>query len=326
MSDILEIAARVKAAGECTPRAGRDPVNQAMINNWTEALGDENPTYPQGIAPPAMIQVWTMAGLHGGRSDDDPLGLMMAALDAEGFTSVVATNCEQTYHRNLRVGEELTVTTRLDDVVGPKTTALGEGWFVTTRNTWYVGDEPVASMLFRVLKFKPAPPAPDPSAVLRPVISHDTAFFWEGTAAGELRIQHCPSCDPLRHPPGPMCPSCGADKPDYVVRRGRGTVFSYVVHHAPKVPGKTLPFVVALVELEEGVRMIAELVDVDPATVAIDMPVTARAHEDRRRADVAVLEARTVIGTELPTMTIEATPTFVVSSRTGDPRLPGRAS
>jgi uncharacterized OB-fold protein len=129
-------------------------------------------------------------------------------------------------------------------------------------------------MLFRVLKFKPAPPTPDPSAVLRPVISHDTAFFWEGTAAGELRIQHCPSCDTLRHPPGPMCPSCGADKPDYVVACGRGTVFSFVVHHAPKVPGKTLPFVVALVELEEGVRMIAELVEVDPATVAIDMPVT----------------------------------------------------
>ena len=243
-----------------------------MINNWTEALGDENPLYAAGVAPPAMIQVWTMQGLHGARASDDPLGLMINALDDEGYTSVVATNCEQVYHRYLSVGEALTVTTRLDDVVGPKQTALGEGWFVTTRNTWYAGDEPVAEMLFRVLKFKPAPAA-DTSAVIRPVISHDTAFFWEGTAAGELRIQHCPSCDSLRHPPGPMCPACGADKPDWVVASGRGTVFSYVVHHHPKVPGKTLPFVVALVELAEGVRMIGELIDADPTSVSIGMPV-----------------------------------------------------
>jgi uncharacterized protein len=272
MSAILQTAAVLRAAGECTPRAARDPINQPMINNWTEALGDENSLYRSGIAPPAMIQVWTMQGLHGARMSDDPLGLMMAALDAEGFTSVVATNCDQTYHRYLDVGEELTVTTQLDDVVGPKRTALGEGWFVTTRNIWYSGDEPVAEMMFRVLKFKPAL-APDPSAVIRPVISHDTAFFWEGTAAGELRIQHCPSCDALRHPPGPMCPTCGADKPDWVVASGRGTVFSYVVHHHPKVPGKTLPFVVALVELEEGVRMIGELIEVDPTAVTIGMPV-----------------------------------------------------
>jgi uncharacterized protein len=269
---VTELAAQLQAAGECRPRAARDPVNQAMINNWTEALGDTNPTYQQGIAPPAMIQVWTVQGLHGARAEDDPLGLMMAALDAEGFTSVVATNCEQTYHRYLSVGEALTVTTRLDDVVGPKRTALGEGWFVTTRNTWYVGDEAVAEMLFRVLKYKPGPVV-DPSAVLRPVISHDTAFFWEGTAAGELRIQHCPSCDALRHPPGPMCPACGFDKPDWVVATGTGTVFSFVVHHHPPVPGKSLPFVVALVELDEGVRMLGELVDADPANVSMGMPV-----------------------------------------------------
>lgn len=269
--NILEEAARIRAAGASTPRPARDPVNQPMINNWTEALGDKNPLYSQGIAPPAMIQVWTMAGLHGERAPDDPLGLMMGVLDAEGYTSVVATNCEQTYQRYLSAGEQITVTTELDDVSGPKQTALGAGWFVTTRSTWHVGDEPVAEMLFRVLKFKPAPvPRND---VLRPVVSPDTAFFWAGCSAGELRIQHCPSCDRLRHPPGPMCPACGADKQDYVVASGRGTVYSYVVHHAPPVPGKALPFVVALVELAEGVRMIAELVDVDPEQVSIGLPV-----------------------------------------------------
>ena len=50
-----------------------------------------------------------------------------------------------------------------------------------------------------------------------------------------------------------------------MVASGKGTVFSFVVHHAPKVPGRTLPFVIALVELEEGVRMLGELRNVDPA-------------------------------------------------------------
>jgi uncharacterized OB-fold protein len=281
---ILAAAQRVQAAGESTRRVARDPVNLPMINNWVEAIGDASPIYVSEpaaveaghdglVAPPAMIQVWTMGGLHGRRSDDDPLGVMMRVLDEAGFTSVVATNCEQTYHRYLRPGEHVSVATTLESVVGPKQTALGEGWFVTTLNTWYSEDEPVAEMLFRVLKYAPPPPKPDPSTVLRPVISHDTAFFWEGTAAGELRIQHCPACGRLRHPPGPMCPACGADKQDYVVATGRGTVFSYVVHHAPKVPGKTLPFVVALIELDEGVRMLGELVDVDPAAVSVGIPV-----------------------------------------------------
>lgn len=287
MSDIQARAEQLKAAGESAPRAARDPINQSMINNWVEALGDDNPIYVSAeaaraaghdgiVAPPAMLQAWTMNGLHGQRAADDPLGLMMGALDQAGFTSVVATNCEQTYGRYLRLGEQLSVTTALEDVVGPKRTGLGEGWFVSTRNVWYSAGEPVAEMLFRVLKFAPAPP---PAAAisradgLRPVISQDTEFFWEGTAAGELRIQHCPECGNLRHPPGPMCPSCGSEKPDYVVASGRGTVFSFVVHHAPQVPGKTLPFVVALVELEEGVRMLGELVDVDPVGVRIDLPV-----------------------------------------------------
>ncbi|MET0133284.1 MAG: OB-fold domain-containing protein, partial [Kibdelosporangium sp.] len=85
--------------------------------------------------------------------------------------------------------------------------------------------------------------------------------------------QHCPSCSRFRHPPGPFCPACGHDSPDYTVATGRGTVFSYVVHHHPPVPGKTLPIVIALVELEEGVRMLGELLDVPAAEVHIGQPV-----------------------------------------------------
>jgi uncharacterized OB-fold protein len=296
---IQEAAARLAEAGESQPRPARDPVNLPMINNWVEAIGDANPVYTDAetaarsvhgglVAPPAMAQVWTMRGLHP-EPDDDPLGGMSVALDEAGFTSVVATNCEQEYFRYLRHGEQVTVRARLESVVGPKRTSLGEGWFVTTRSTWYVGTEAVASMLFRILKFRPpAPaatpanpaaaetpaPAPDPATdVLRPAVSRDTAFFWDGTAAGELRIQRCGGCGALRHPPGPMCPACGAARPDYVVAAGTGEVYSYVVQHHPPVPGKQLPIVVALVALPEGVRMVGELLGADPERVRVGLPV-----------------------------------------------------
>ena len=168
---IAEAAARIAARGESRPRQARDPVNLPMIRNWAEAIGDANPLYTDAdaatrsahgglVAPPAMAQVWTMRGLHPQADDDDPLGLMSAVLDEAGFTSVVATNCEQEYRRYLRHGEQVEVRSRLESVTGPKRTSLGEGWFVTTISTWYAGTEPVATMLFRILKFRPAHAAP----------------------------------------------------------------------------------------------------------------------------------------------------------------------
>jgi hypothetical protein len=261
-----------KAAGDTAPREARDPINQPMINNWTEALGETDPRYRaggDGIAPPAMAQVWTMYGLDPARPADDPLHGTMQMFDEAGFKSVLGTNCDQTYLRDVRVGETVSITTRLEAVVGPKVTGVGEGYFVTTMNTWWVGDgvdrEAVATMLFRVLKFKPAKRVStgsttvDKTQLVRPQLNQDTAYFWEGTAIGELRLQKCNVCGELRHPPGPMCPTCHAANRGYVVASGKGTVFSFIVHHAPKLPGKELPVTLALIELEEGLRMIGEV-------------------------------------------------------------------
>jgi hypothetical protein len=277
------------ALGESGPRAAPDAVNLPMIRHWVQAMGDANPVYTDAgaaarsvhgglVAPPAMTQVWTMRGLPPAGPEDsgDPLGLMSAALDEAGFTSVVATNSEQEYYRYLRLGEQVTVRSSLEDVTGPKRTALGEGWFVTTRSTWYVGTEAVASMMFRILKFRPAARSEPPGAaadVLRPVVSPDTAFFWAGTARHELRIQRCGGCGTLRHPPGAMCPVCGFARPEYDVAAGTGEVYSYVVHYHPPVPGRRLPIVIALVQLTEGVRMVGELLDVSPEQVRIGLPV-----------------------------------------------------
>ena len=290
--NIQEAADEIKAAGKSKPRAGRHPVNQPMIDHWLDAIGDKNPIYvdeaaansaghPGIVAPPAMIQVWTMAGLGGVRAADDPLTKILELFDSAGYIGVVATNCEQTYHRYLRPGEEVSVSAELTDVVGPKQTALGEGFFITQLITWHVGDEPVAEMMWRMMKFKPREPEQpasqvpedlDPEFMMRPAASLDTQFFWDGVNAHELRVQRRPD-GTLQHPP---VPALWADKSvptDYVVASGKGAVFSFVVHHAPKVPGRSVPFVIALVELEEGVRMLGELRNVDPAAVEIGMPV-----------------------------------------------------
>jgi uncharacterized protein len=322
---IRAAAARLAASGDSRPRAARDPVNLPMIRNWIEAIDPNGPDDP-GTAPPAMIQVWTMPGLHGVRADDDPLGQMSQVLDEAGYTSVVATNCDQAYQRYLKVGEQLSVRSALLDVTGPKRTALGEGWFVTTRSTWFSGDEPVATMDFRILKFRPpegtaAPPVTSASEPpMLPLVTPDTAFFWEGTAVGELRIQRCAKCGALRHPPGPMCPACGeastagvadgAGGEGYTVAAGTGEVFSYVVHHHPPVPGKRLPMVVALVQLPEGVRILGEMPGVRPDQVRIGLPVRVMFGQV---GDMSLPAWRPAEGA-LPDRVIDVTPTFVIAS------------
>jgi uncharacterized OB-fold protein len=311
MSETIEEAAeRIAAAGASPARPARDPVNRPAIRDWLAAIGDRNPVYERdGVAPPAMVQVWTMRGLRPDQEDElDPLRAMSAVLDDAGYGSVVATDCGQTYHRYLREGETVAVSSRLTAVAGPKRTALGEGWFVTTESTWSVDGEPVAEMRFRVLKYRPsATPATPKSEPIRPVIGPDTAFFWAGVEAGELRIQRCGECGNLRHPPGPACPRCGALKPEYAVASGAGRIHSFVVHHHPPLPGRRSPVVVALVDLDEGVRMVGELRGVRPGEVRIGAEVRADFADGLpvwRPAELVVL----------PPWELAVTPTVVIST------------
>jgi hypothetical protein len=160
---IMAEAERITALGEASETFAPYPVNQPTIGAWLDAMGYDNERFRSGEAPPSMAQVWTMPGLGRKRAADDPLHGMMEILTHEGFTAVLGTNCEQTYERYLKIGEELRVTTALDSVVGPKQTGMGLGYFVTSRNRWYVchpdgQSELVATMLFRVLKFIPKEP------------------------------------------------------------------------------------------------------------------------------------------------------------------------
>jgi uncharacterized OB-fold protein len=144
-----------------------------------------------------------------------------------------------------------------------------------------------------------------------PQVTPDTAFFWDGTAAGELRIQRCAQCGAVRHPPGPMCPACGEPADGgYVLAAGTGEVFSYVVHHHPPVPGKRLPMVVALVQLPQGVRMVGEMPGVRPDQVRVGLPVRVTFVP---AGDMLLPAWRPAEGA-LPDRVIEVTPTFVIAS------------
>jgi uncharacterized protein len=106
-----------------------------------------------------------------------------------------------------------------------------------------------------------------------PIAGPDDRFFWEGVAAGELRLQRCAGCSKLRMPPSPMCPVCHSLQWRAERASGRGIVYSWVIpRHPPPDPGQEPPIVV-LVELEEGVRLVSNLCDVRPEAIRNGMPV-----------------------------------------------------
>jgi len=104
-----------------------------------------------------------------------------------------------------------------------------------------------------------------------PVPDRDTAPFWEGARRGELRIQRCTACGRFIFYPRAVCPRCMADSLEWVAASGRGSVYSFTeVHRTSDEFRAEVPFVVGLVELEEGVRMMARLDIPEPA---VGMPV-----------------------------------------------------
>jgi uncharacterized OB-fold protein/acyl dehydratase len=294
------------------PEPAPDEVNQAMIRHWCEAIGDTNPVYtdPEAaaasvhgsiIAPPVMLQAWVMRGVRprpstGGTEQDT----LMRLLDENGFSSVVATNGEQEYYRQLHLGDRLTMTSTIESISDEKKTALGTGHFVTSRLDYHDQDgELVASVLFRILKFRPAErkqeAAPKPLRP-RPSITHDNAFFFEGTKQGKLLIQRCSSCGVLRHPPMPSCGKCHSLEWDTIEASGKGTVYSFVVNHYPQVPAFDYPLLVGLIELEEGTRFVSNIVGIEPDAVTIGMPVEVEftAFDD----DLTLPQFRVVSGPE----------------------------
>jgi hypothetical protein len=108
-----------------------------------------------------------------------------------------------------------------------------------------------------------------------PTANADTQPFWDGCARGELLLQRCIHCQAYRHPPSPICPHCVSDRAEWVRASGRGTIYTFVVVRETRARGwdKLVPYVLAVVELEEGPRILTNIIDAEPEAVTIGMPV-----------------------------------------------------
>jgi uncharacterized OB-fold protein/acyl dehydratase len=347
---LAELKALVGGAGK--PTVARHAVNEPMIAHWCDAMGEGNPLYTDEayaarsshggiVAPPAMLDVWDRGGLAFAREPDSPRTVALNALFARGFDSIVAVNTELEFARYVRPGERLSNAEILDDISAEKHTARGPGHFVTTRHR-YVNEvgEHVGDLLFRILVFRPEArageeaasasggrPAPDPSPALRPApaINHDNRYFWEGAAKRELRIQRCQGCGQLLAPPGPRCPRCGSFDMGWIVASGRGRLYSFAIPEHPKVPGFSYPLTVGLIELEEGTRLVSNVVGLQPEQLTIGMPLELswlqageqvlpqfRAPLPTRREDTPPA-GEWKVGQQLPTCAIPITATLVVA-------------
>ena len=106
-----------------------------------------------------------------------------------------------------------------------------------------------------------------------PISTEDSEPFWRAAAEGRLVAQRCCQCGRLRHPPRPMCPQCHSTAHEWSTLTGTGAVYSYSVLHHPRHPAFDYPVVAVLVDLDEGIRIVSNLIDVDPADIRIDLPV-----------------------------------------------------
>ena len=174
MLDQITMEARLKQCIgiEVGPQKGWDAVNQPMIRHWCDAMGDNNPLYTdadfvagngqQGvIAPPTMIQAWTMPGFTGNHPEGS-VGLAadqadhFSLLTEGGFEAVVAVNCDQEYFQPVTLGDDIYHSKMLESVSEHKQTALGEGYFTTELYRYFNQHQQlVATMRFRLLRFKP---------------------------------------------------------------------------------------------------------------------------------------------------------------------------
>lgn len=201
--ELDELLQECVAQGTGSLVRARHPVNAPMIDMWADALGDPNPAYRDGaaaratgrsglIAPPTMVQAWTMPRLPAlaatlrqvpgyapylaaeagpgpdSKASDNPAAAVHRLLTAHGYAARAATRCRQQYHREAAVGDHLSCESVLTTVSPRKRTALGPGYFVTTRMTFRDQDEAdVATVDWTVLCFRTpeeAPTAPGSAA------------------------------------------------------------------------------------------------------------------------------------------------------------------
>jgi acyl dehydratase len=172
--DVRERLERYVGAPMGPPSVAPDPVNVPMIRHWVDALDDRNPVYLDEafaattrfggiVAPPAMLQTWGMLrpriegiAQRGGAPTEVRADNPIRVLDEAGYVGTLATNSELEFVRYLRPGDRLELASEVESISDRKTTALGQGYFVTWVTTYRTDrGEVVGRQRFRILKFDP---------------------------------------------------------------------------------------------------------------------------------------------------------------------------
>ena len=133
-------------------------------------------------------------------------------------------------------------------------------------------------------------------AKFKPVPTEDSKPYWEYCAEGELRMQRCGACGHVRFPPSALCPRCLSERHEWAALSGRGRVWSWVVFHQAYYPGYAddVPYNTAIVELEEGPRMMTNVVDVDQTPEALQLDMALEVKFDPVSEDVTLPHFRPV--------------------------------
>jgi uncharacterized OB-fold protein len=108
-----------------------------------------------------------------------------------------------------------------------------------------------------------------------PVVTDENRPFWEAAKRGQLLLQRCRDCGAYRHPASLLCPECNSMAFDWETVSGRGKVYSFVIFHRAYHPAfaDELPYAVACIELQEGPRLMSNVIGIPPEQVRCDMPV-----------------------------------------------------
>ncbi len=284
------------------PTRGLDDVNETMIRHFCEVIGDENPVYSDSefaarstkgglIAPPSMLQVWSMEGFPmAGEPAQDTQRELHQVFDDYGFTGVLGTNTTSEFNRDLRPGDQITTHCVIDSISEQKATARGIGYFIETLYSFTdQNGEDGGKIVFRVLKFIPndtndatadaADGMPEAPARIPSPRGHDNGWWWEAVDNGKVLIQRCKDCQVLRHPPRPMCGECQSAEWDSIESTLDGVVFSFTQLHYPKFPGYPSPLICAVITLAEGTRLVSNVVGCEPEDVHIGMKLKGRVEQ-----------------------------------------------
>jgi uncharacterized protein len=277
-----------------------DNINETMIRQWSEILGETNPAYLDAdwaahsarghtIAPPAMMYVWGQEGFQvtKGRAPN-AMSTLVETFNRHGFTGVLGTNVKQQYMKESGIGDNISVHMIIDNISERKTTARGTGYFFETLSTFTdQHDDVVGTQRFKVLKFVPQEqPAAvsDDSALAVPTRipsprGHDNKWWWDACDEGKVLIQRCKNCQTLRHPPRPMCGECQSMEWDSIESTLDGEIMSYTCLRHPVIPGYPKDPICAVIKLAEGTHFVANIVGCEYERLRIGMKVKGKVEQ-----------------------------------------------